>query len=317
MDFNRARDSLHQDPGPSFAQTLTRTMSAPTVMSVPGGNPLPLMMAGHLLPHAFGGLGISGAPLVSRDELQTMLLNASQPQWTPASEEDIGDLPVVSIEARHLANTDTKLCSVCQEDFTLGERATLLTCNHLFHQKCITPWLEKNRTCPLCRKEVVNVRWEQLQHHGQRALRQPPAPSASARCATTLRCPHCTALFSCPPGGAPRATTGHLGTISHPTPTVCRPTLIPSKWGEGTRWFRPCGRTECTGCRWRSIPPTRSMRMAPNTFLDSPAVRSPCTAPAATPAPGATPTDPVSSLDPVFVYVRRPPSCTLCRPFNR
>eukprot|EP00669_Euglena_mutabilis_P010263 TRINITY_DN5020_c0_g1_i2.p1 TRINITY_DN5020_c0_g1~~TRINITY_DN5020_c0_g1_i2.p1 ORF type:complete len:290 (-),score=34.21 TRINITY_DN5020_c0_g1_i2:302-1150(-) len=181
MDFNRARDSLHQDPGPSFAQTLTRTMSAPTVMSVPGGNPLSLMMARHLLPHAFEGLGIFGGPLVSRDELQTMLLNASQPQWTPASEEDIGDLPVVSIEARHLANADTKLCSVCQEDFTLGERATILTCNHLFHQKCITPWLEKNRTCPLCRKEVVNVRWEQLQRHGQRALRQPPAPSASAR----------------------------------------------------------------------------------------------------------------------------------------
>jgi len=27
--------------------------------------------------------------------------------------------------------------------------------------------------------------------------------------------------------------------ISHLTPTVCRPTLTPSKWGEGTRWFRP------------------------------------------------------------------------------
>ena len=63
-------------------------------------------------------------------------------------------LPEVRIESKHLDDADTKTCSVCQEDFALGEMATLLPCGHLFHGKCIVQWLEKNRTCPLCRKEV-------------------------------------------------------------------------------------------------------------------------------------------------------------------
>jgi len=46
-------------------------------------------------------------------------------------------------------------CSVCWEDFTLGERVRKLNCDHLFHTDCIVPWLGLHGTCPICRRPQV------------------------------------------------------------------------------------------------------------------------------------------------------------------
>lgn len=57
-----------------------------------------------------------------------------------------------------------KQCSICLDDFKLGDKYIILPCsnksedNHVFHsgdEKCsgIKPWLERNNTCPMCRKE--------------------------------------------------------------------------------------------------------------------------------------------------------------------
>lgn len=43
-------------------------------------------------------------------------------------------------------------CSVCWEDFSLGEKVRKLHCDHLYHEPCIVPWLELHGTCPVCRK---------------------------------------------------------------------------------------------------------------------------------------------------------------------
>ncbi|KAE8100307.1 hypothetical protein FH972_018217 [Carpinus fangiana] len=47
-------------------------------------------------------------------------------------------------------------CSVCLEELSSPEGAKLLRmdCSHLYHQACILPWLEKQNTCPTCRREV-------------------------------------------------------------------------------------------------------------------------------------------------------------------
>jgi len=42
-------------------------------------------------------------------------------------------------------------CSVCSEGFARGEKIRKLPCKHIFHDKCIMPWLDKNSTCPNCR----------------------------------------------------------------------------------------------------------------------------------------------------------------------
>jgi Ring finger domain len=50
---------------------------------------------------------------------------------------------------------DSLSCSICTEDFTLGEELRVLPCNHKFHPPCVDPWLlNVSGTCPLCRIDL-------------------------------------------------------------------------------------------------------------------------------------------------------------------
>ncbi|KAJ2905146.1 ring finger domain protein [Zalerion maritima] len=46
-------------------------------------------------------------------------------------------------------------CSICTEDFRLGEDVRVLPCDHKFHPQCVDPWLiNVSGTCPLCRLDL-------------------------------------------------------------------------------------------------------------------------------------------------------------------
>ncbi|KAK4175419.1 hypothetical protein QBC36DRAFT_354694 [Triangularia setosa] len=46
-------------------------------------------------------------------------------------------------------------CSICTEDFLVGEDVRVLPCDHKFHPPCIDPWLiNVSGTCPLCRLDL-------------------------------------------------------------------------------------------------------------------------------------------------------------------
>ena len=45
-------------------------------------------------------------------------------------------------------------CSICLEDFVVGESANILTCSHGFHEACLKEWLPRNLTCPICRQPI-------------------------------------------------------------------------------------------------------------------------------------------------------------------
>ncbi|KAK1587653.1 hypothetical protein Q3G72_015452 [Acer saccharum] len=42
-------------------------------------------------------------------------------------------------------------CSICLESVGVGEIVARMPCSHLFHTRCITRWLHKKPSCPLCR----------------------------------------------------------------------------------------------------------------------------------------------------------------------
>lgn len=44
---------------------------------------------------------------------------------------------------------NTGKCPICLEKIKDDIKITF--CNHYYHSKCITEWLDKNSTCPLCR----------------------------------------------------------------------------------------------------------------------------------------------------------------------
>eukprot|EP00494_Astrolonche_serrata_P026549 UN26811 len=71
----------------------------------------------------------------------------------PAAKSVIESLPLIEMTKKLLK--DGKECAVCQEGFEVAEKGvTQIACKHYFHKKCITPWLETNNTCPLCRYEL-------------------------------------------------------------------------------------------------------------------------------------------------------------------
>ncbi|XP_006288341.2 E3 ubiquitin-protein ligase SGR9, amyloplastic [Capsella rubella] len=45
-------------------------------------------------------------------------------------------------------------CVICKEEMSEGRDVCEMPCQHLFHWKCILPWLSKKNTCPFCRFQL-------------------------------------------------------------------------------------------------------------------------------------------------------------------
>lgn len=73
------------------------------------------------------------------------------------SRDLVEKLPIVKITNRNDfdASGDRVSCSVCLQDFQLGESVRSLPyCHHMFHLPCIDKWLTKQGSCPLCRRDL-------------------------------------------------------------------------------------------------------------------------------------------------------------------
>lgn len=68
-------------------------------------------------------------------------------------------------------------CSICLEDFEVGEKVRLLPrCQHFYHTECVLPWLtERQGCCPMCKTPVLpESRQRSTQRRRQRRrLRRP------------------------------------------------------------------------------------------------------------------------------------------------
>ncbi|CAH1452834.1 unnamed protein product [Lactuca virosa] len=66
----------------------------------------------------------------------------------PAKKEAVEAMPIVKIQE------DSVQCSVCLEDFQIGDEAKEMPCKHRFHGDCILPWLDLHSSCPVCRYQL-------------------------------------------------------------------------------------------------------------------------------------------------------------------
>jgi hypothetical protein len=66
----------------------------------------------------------------------------------------------MSVEFRNIQNTNSDKCAIClDEDVQNGFVSHKIDekVQHVFHEECLTPWLENNPSCPLCRLNVSSI----------------------------------------------------------------------------------------------------------------------------------------------------------------
>uniref|UniRef100_A0AC35UDZ8 RING-type E3 ubiquitin transferase n=1 Tax=Rhabditophanes sp. KR3021 TaxID=114890 RepID=A0AC35UDZ8_9BILA len=68
------------------------------------------------------------------------------------SDEEIATVPEILVNDLQVKNESQ--CTTCMENFKLDERVLCLSCKHIFHPDCLTPWLKAHRTCPVCRSVI-------------------------------------------------------------------------------------------------------------------------------------------------------------------
>lgn len=71
--------------------------------------------------------------------------------------ESVDKIPKITITDKNNvdASGERVSCSVCLQDFQLGETARSLPhCHHMFHIPCIDKWLLGHASCPLCRRDL-------------------------------------------------------------------------------------------------------------------------------------------------------------------
>ncbi|CAH2085508.1 unnamed protein product [Euphydryas editha] len=67
----------------------------------------------------------------------------------PAAKEAVNNLKEITIEDEFDKN-----CPICLKKFHMNDKAKEMPCQHLFHEKCIIPWLNQTNSCPFCRYEL-------------------------------------------------------------------------------------------------------------------------------------------------------------------
>uniref|UniRef100_V5ID73 Putative ring finger protein transmembrane 2 n=1 Tax=Ixodes ricinus TaxID=34613 RepID=V5ID73_IXORI len=68
-------------------------------------------------------------------------------------------------------------CAICQDEF---KRPTVLACNHIFCEGCVSVWFDRERTCPMCRAQIADdPRLEGRGHLAARPSLLTPSPQPS------------------------------------------------------------------------------------------------------------------------------------------
>ncbi|CAG5098464.1 Oidioi.mRNA.OKI2018_I69.XSR.g15690.t1.cds [Oikopleura dioica] len=62
---------------------------------------------------------------------------------------------ILTSSSEIVKNSDETCCAICIDNFEAKDVVRHLTCCHLYHKKCIDPWLMEKGTCPQCKVDIL------------------------------------------------------------------------------------------------------------------------------------------------------------------
>mmetsp|Transcript_6442 Transcript_6442/g.11513 ORF Transcript_6442/g.11513 Transcript_6442/m.11513 type:complete len:165 (-) Transcript_6442:122-616(-) len=118
---------------------------------------------------ALGGTGLGPPRAVQEAALVNRLLSmAAVEQRRPITRAAVASLPTHELTQEDItaAQGEQKACSICMEEFAVGDKQRTMPCFHRFHQACLDEWLTRNGTCPICKFDVDST-GQNFQEEGQ------------------------------------------------------------------------------------------------------------------------------------------------------
>jgi len=98
--------------------------------------------AGRVAVYVIVAIVMAGCIIVIFIWVLNLRYNYKKDWWRPSVMVDINGS---CMDENHIP----RQCPICIED--LVENVCKVSCGHLYHRPCISPWLEINNTCPVCR----------------------------------------------------------------------------------------------------------------------------------------------------------------------
>ncbi|KAF6828383.1 RING finger domain-containing protein [Colletotrichum plurivorum] len=80
--------------------------------------------------------------------------NTSSNAAPPATEDALGKLERKKVDEKMLGPDGKTECTICIDDFNVGDDVAVLPCKHWFHDACVVMWLKEHNTCPICRTPI-------------------------------------------------------------------------------------------------------------------------------------------------------------------
>lgn len=86
------------------------------------------------------------------------------------------NLPMTKCEMKFIKKKVIKRsgssCIVCLDKYQENQIIRILPCNHIFHYKCLKPWLKTSSFCPLCRTNIKEKIWEKFENQLSTVLKK-------------------------------------------------------------------------------------------------------------------------------------------------
>ncbi|XP_041461465.1 RING finger protein 150-like [Lytechinus variegatus] len=81
----------------------------------------------------------------------------TQKQLGRAAKKVIAKLPQRTIKDGDQEIVEVEACPVCLEFYRISDVLRVLPCKHSYHKTCVDQWLVENRTCPMCKLNILKA----------------------------------------------------------------------------------------------------------------------------------------------------------------